>query len=561
MKSRVLRSIIRIAGTGILFVLLAAGIAAAEQEVTIHAGCPSRSAETVTARKSQNGYILSLPGFWDITAVTLEMEGSAFVRIGKDAQEIRPGEAADLSGAAGHPVELYKDTGRRIRVTILQGSEIPSLFLHVDDKEMRKVNRSKNNAITEGRAVYTEADGTVSYDGGISRLNCRGNNTFLYSKKPYQIRLEEKAALSGMNPGKTWVLLANWNDHSLLRNQVVLDLARETGLPSAVSCVQADLWINGAYNGLYLMCEKIQIKKQRVNLQDLEEDTEAVNTQPPESYPCFRTKTERLNLLRAYRIPENPEDITGGYILTIEKYARLRDYAVPGFRTKKDLSIRIKEPTYPSAEQAEYIGNLFDEMHEAVIAADGVCPRTGKNYSEYIDVPSFALKFLIEDWCKNYDILGGSQFMYKDSDTRDPLIHAGPAWDYDLSFGIMNGRGASPTGNYATAVSRKTSNLYWLLSRHTEFTDLAASIWQNGFRAAAAVLLGEAEAARESILRPLDEYAEKIEKSAAMNFSRWGYQSKATGPTGKDFRDAVRLLKEWIRQRTEFMDGQYKKQE
>ena len=46
-----------------------------------------------------------------------------------------------------------------------------------------------------------------------------------------------------------------------------------------------------------------------------------------------------------------------------------------------------------------------------------------------------------------------------------------------------------------------------------------------------------------------------------MNFSRWGYQSKATGPTGKDFRDAVRLLKEWIRQRTEFMDGQYKKQE
>ncbi len=558
MKS--IRGIIyRITVMGILFLLFMSTAAGADEGKVFRAGCPGSCSETVVTREKSAGvYILSLPGNWDIRKVTLELDGASVIYLGEDRQEIRAGEETDLSRYEGQKVPVRDEKQHNLgSLTIRQGSEIPALFLTVDAKELRKVNRSKDNEITAGRALYTEADGTVSYDGGITQLKGRGNNTFSYNKKPYQVKLSEKASLSGMNKAKTWILLANWNDVSLLRNQIVLDLAREAGLRCAVSCVQADVWINGEYNGLYLLTEKIQIGKKRIDLKDLEEETETVNTAPPGSYTRFRTKTATLNLVRGYNVPADPEDITGGYIFTLEKFARLRDYSVPGFRTKNDLSVRIKEPTYPSKAQTEYLGNLVNDMHLAVIADDGISPATGKSYTEYIDVPSFALKYLIEEWTKNYDYVGGSQFMYKDSDERDPLIYAGPAWDYDLSFGNMGDRGYKATGNYVTAISRKTSNLYWLLSRHDAFMDRVRETWRERFRPAAAILLGEAEAPEGSVLCSLDEYTERIRKSAEMNYARWGIPRVTDEKAGGSFENAAAYLKRWIAARTAFMDEVY----
>lgn len=557
--SRIRSMVYRIAVTGILFLLLLSPAAHADKDRIYRAGCPECCAETVISRKAVGGYwLLSIPGSWDTRNMTLEIEGASVFYLGDEKKEIRAGEEMDLSGYLGMRIPIRDENQRRIGdLMIRQGSEIPALFLTVDTKALGKVNHSKDNEITEGHAVYVEADGTVSYDGGIAQMKGRGNNTFSYNKKPYQIKLEKKAALSGMNKAKTWVLLANWNDVSLLRNQIVLDIAKETGLRNALSCVQADVWINGEYNGLYLMTEKIQIKKGRLDLKDLEEATEEVNSAAPGSFQIFKAKTENLSLIRGYRVPVNPDDITGGYIFTMEKYARLRDYKVPGFRTKKDLSIRIKEPTYPSREQTEYLGNLINNMHQAVIAEDGICKATGKSYTEYIDISSFALKYLIEDWTKNYDFFGGSQFMYKDADERDPLIYAGPAWDYDLAFGNMRDRGYSPNGNYLTAVSRRTSNLYWLLSRHDVFMEEVCGIWREKFRPAAAVLLGEAEAPDGSILCSLDEYSERIRKSAEMNYARWSISRNTDEKAGGSFDNAVAYLKRWIGQRTASMDENY----
>ena len=530
-----------------------------EKEKVIRAGCPSCCTETVLSRKGGRFYELYLPGSWDICRITLEIEGSGCIYLGDGQQEILPGTETDLSGYPGSPVPIYREG--RVKVgdlMIYQGSEIPAIFITVDAKAFQKVNKSKKNEITGGRIVYTEADGTVSYDGGITQLKGRGNNTFAYKKKPYQFKLEKKASLSGMPRAKTWILLANFNDISLLRNQIVMDMCREAGMRFALSCVQADVWVNGSYNGLYLLTEKPQIKKERIDIRNLEDETAAVNSAAADgSLSMFKTSTRELPLMRGYRVANNPEDITGGYLFTIEKYARLRDYGLAGFRTKKDLSIRIKEPTYPSREQVEYLGGLVYEMQLALIAEDGVNPVTGKSYTEYIDADSFALKYLTEEWCKNYDFIGGSQYMYKDSDERDPLIYAGPAWDYDLSFGNMQDRGHGPEGNYMTAVSRKTSNLNWLLSRHEDFMERVRKTWRERFRPAAAVLLGEQKPAEGSVIRPLDDYIAGIRNSAEMNYVRWGVGKNTDEKAGKSFENATAYLKNWIMRRTAFMDGVY----
>ena len=557
--NRILRTVIGISVLGILFAFFLPGKARAAEPAVFRAGCPSVSAVTVETRYGRTGYTLSLPGSWDAGKITLETDGTECLFLGKEKKEVRPGQEIDVREYLGMKVPVYNARLRQVGdLVVYQGSAIPALFLEVDVEQLRRANRSKDYEISSGRAVWCEADGTVSYDGPITQMKGRGNNTFSYSKKPYQVKLAEKASLSGMNQAKTWVLLANWNDVSLLRNQIALDMCRAAGLRNAVSCVQAAVWINGQYNGLYLIAEKIQIKKGRLELRDLEKETEKVNSEPVSSFAMFLDKTNRsYPLLRGYRIPENPEDITGGYIMTIEKFARLRDYKLPGFRTQKDLSVHIKEPTYPTREQVEYLAGVVNDMHQAVIAADGVNAATGKYYTEYIDPESFAVKFLIEDWTKDYDFIGGSQFMYKDSDDRDPLIYAGPAWDYDLAFGNLGDRGTMASGNYITAISRKTGNIWWLLSRHEDFMALVRKIWTEKFRPAAAVLLGEQEAGEDSAVRSLDSYVDAIRDSAKMNYARWTVSKTTYALSAGSFENAVSYLKKWIAGRTEFMDGEY----
>lgn len=555
---KIRKRIIRIAVTGILFLLFLAGSASALKERKLTASCPSVSGEQVTAQWKQGEMTLYLPGSWDLTKIRLTLEDSDTILLGDEKRAVSANEETDLSGLTGKKLKVLDGGGEgRGTLTILQGSHIPALFLEVDGEELKKVNRSKDNVITQGRAVYTEADGSVSYTGGLDQLKGRGNNTFRYSKKPYQIKLAEKASLSGMGKGRTWVLLANWTDLSLLRNQIVLDMSREIGLRNAVSCTQADVWINGLYQGLYLVTEKIQVGKGRIDIANLEKETEKVNGEPFDAGKIVTEKSTAYPLLRSYPQVKDPEDITGGYIMTIEKKHRMKDYVLAGFRTENELSIQIKEPTYPSRGQAEYLFARITEMQNALIAEDGTEPATGKRYDEYLDIQSFARRFLIEDWCKNYDFIGGSQFLYKDSDLNDPLIYAGPSWDYDLCFGNMEDRGYPATGKYLTAYRKKT-NLYWLLYNHEDFRNTVGDVWQNTFRQAAAVLLGETEAGPEGIIRSLDEYAEQIRDSAVMNSRRWPGGGGTTGRgAGGDFDNAIRYMKDWISTRTEWMDGEY----
>ena len=553
--SRAVRTLIRITVTGILFLLVLGGFASAAGGKTLVASCPSVCGEKVVSRSGRNGIILSIPGFWDLSKITLEMDGEQVLYLGSDKKEIAAGQETDLSGLTGKQMRLWNSKRELEHLTILQGSRIPSLFLEVDGNQLKKVNSSKENEITEGRATYIESDGTPAYDGPLKQLKGRGNNTFGYTKKPYQLKLDEKASLSGMGRGKTWLLLANYADVSLLRNQILLDLSREIGLKYAVKCVQADVWINGVYNGLYLLTEKIQIGKGRIDITNLEKATEKVNDQPFDPGKIITEKSKASPIMRSYPNVKDPEDITGGYIMTIEKPARMKYYVVTGFRTDNDLNIRIKEPTYPSREQEKYLLGRIAQMHSAILAEDGIEPETGRSYDTYLDTESFAQKFLIEEWCKNYDFYGGSQYLYKDSDLVDPLIYAGPSWDYDLSFGNMKDRGYLATGKYVAEYRRK-HNLYWLLSRHDSFRKKTEEIWRETFRPALSVLTGETEAEPDGILRSLDEYQERIRASAEMNYRRWG-TSHAVTAGGEDFDRAVAYLKRWIAERTTWMDREY----
>jgi len=546
----------------LLLLIATAGSALAKQcDIT----ASSRSVDpalTITARVVDNRHMLYIPGTWDPSAIRLDLGEDEALRIGD--MTVESGQTVDLTPLlGGQKHKLYSAKGKSLgTLQIYHGSAIPSVFFTVDADEFQAIQKSKNNEIFSGHVLFVEANGRVSYDGGLTSFHGRGNSTFAYIKKPFQVKLESGADLCGMGKSKTWILLANYIDLSLLRNQITLDLCREIGLRFAVACEPVDVYVNGLYNGLYLLTEKIQIDKDRIDIENLEKATEKVNDAPVNTYPTFDEEPKGLLSLRGYAIPNDPSDITGGYILEMEKSYRYREKIDNGFKTGKSICITIKEPTCASHAQVSYIAQLFDAFHDALMESDGVNPTSGMSYSEYIDTASFARKYVIEEFSKNFDALASSQFFYKDSDSVDPLIYAGPCWDYDLSYGnIETGsfvNGSLPHKLYLSATHSK-ANLWWLLSKQDSFMAEVQQVYNTLLVPAAEVLLGQREAPAGSYIQSIDDYVAQIEQSAQMNFSRWnpanvsGYKKSS----GKNFEQSVKGLKNFITKRIKFLSDEW----
>ncbi|MBO4355388.1 MAG: CotH kinase family protein, partial [Clostridia bacterium] len=125
-------------------------------------------------------------------------------------------------------------------------------------------------------------------------IRCRGNYSFIgvgINKKSYRIRFEEKVNFLGIGKGKarSYVLLANWCDRSLMRNAAAFSMAAEL---SAISFVPGftyvKLYLNGDYLGIYQLCEQCQTGKNRVNI---EENPDAVDADYLIELDCRAHKT------------------------------------------------------------------------------------------------------------------------------------------------------------------------------------------------------------------------------------------------------------------------------
>ena len=550
----------------LLFIFLACiAESQAEKPFVMTFECPSAAGNAqVLSRKVENNYQVFLPGCWDLRNIVISFNNADFVSF--DKKTMKSGESTDLSAMPGKKLTLTLNGKRKLgNITIYHGSTLANVHLTLDEKSLKKAIKDKHIIIPEGHALITAPDGKVDYDGELIQFKGRGNNTYSnkYAKKPFQFKLANKADLCGMGRGKTWLLIANYLDISLMRNQINLDLAREAGMRGAIECAQADVWLNGVYQGLYLLTEKIQINRSRLPLHNLEEETESLNELPAGSYKTFSEKDKNTGIeIRGYEIPNDPADITGGYILELDKPYRYDRGAESGFKTSTGLHFVVKEPSCVSRKQINYISGLVDSLWSGVQADSGYDPGTGAYYADFIDMESFAIKFLLEDFCKNFDVLAGSQFFFKDSDARDGKVYAGPCWDYDLCMGNINlqgiGSGLNPQGSWAVRVRNGRVNWYGMLYKHQDFQAEVRRVYHERFRPALAKLIGEAERDGGTI-RSLEQYADEIAASAEMNFIRFrpGNVQGIYQKSGKNHEDAKKYLFRWIRRRVASMDEEY----
>lgn len=349
-------------------------------------------------------------------------------------------------------------------------STLPSVNIQTSiDPEYIIAYSSKDTGV---KTTVMASDGEIIYRDSVSsgELKIRGNATKAYAKKPFQLKLSSGAPLFGMERDKTWLLLANYDDQSLIRNNIMYKIGNELGIDTC-EFQNVDLFINGEYYGIYLLCEKVEIDSGRVEISDLEKENDALNS----SYTQYSTSVTTgalidSTILTEYRYIKNviePTDITGGYLVELDNNYYKNELCY--FTTENDNHYVIKSPEYASQNEVEYIAKLFADMEEAIMSSNGY-NREGKHYSEYIDIDTLASAYILQELGRNYDTGSSSLYFYKDKDQNGSFtkIVKGPLWDCDNTLGNIHKNGASnPEGYWA-----KDRSIWSGLTKKPEFISL-----------------------------------------------------------------------------------------
>ncbi|NRA85681.1 MAG: CotH kinase family protein, partial [Gammaproteobacteria bacterium] len=121
-------------------------------------------------------------------------------------------------------------------------------------------------------------NGMISVQGGRGftdltetsmKIRGRGNSTWSkHPKKPYQMKLSNKAEFLGMPAKKKWLFLAEYSDKTLLRNTITFEMGYISLLDWTPRSTFAEVYLNDTYNGTYNITEKVEEGDNRVAIGD-----------------------------------------------------------------------------------------------------------------------------------------------------------------------------------------------------------------------------------------------------------------------------------------------------
>lgn len=411
--------------------------------------------------KEEGRCYVFLPGYAELDELVLQAQqpiclDGMTLDAGGSCGDIKLGWEYDLSGVPGMSTLVF-----------LRSSVLPTMYIDTASGNMDYIHQKKGNE--EGGTVRLyRSDGTMDYNGNFVSVKMRGNNTKYSDKKPYSLKLTAEGDLLDMGAAQKWILLSNSFDATHLRNKTCFDFAREFGLPYTPDNRWVDLYLNGEYAGLYLLSERNEIHPQRTDI--------------------------------------GPED---SFLVSMEMEYRLKEADLPHVLTQLGVALYIRDSDIPANGLLE----KFQSLEDAIRYPDHLDPKTGKHWSELMDLDSWARKYLLEEVFGNMD--GGQVSQYFFLDGRDPQgrIYAGPAWDYDMTL-------ANPV-----IYGYTTPNMMYLDTLSSFFGSAWYSmLWEDPQFASYTTELYEKECLpliNQFIQERMEEYSQEIRESAKMDQIRW----------------------------------------
>ena len=527
----------------------------------VTAMCATVDGVQLPAVKAGDLNYLFLPASSDITDLEVSFtcrpeQGSLIVRGDRGSRTMGEEQTLDVSALATETDGYYTVTaavgnGAALRVRIMQAAELPTLYLTSGSsaEDRAYIDASKEHS-TAAALRMLDANGGEIAATNITELKARGNSTFTYAqKKSYQIKLETAADLLQSDESvRTWVLLANYFDATLMHDKLFKDLAADLQMPYTASCDWVNLYYDGEYRGVYLLSEKNAVKSTGIDITDMEEAYEALN---PEYGKNMQTSSGENAYGMTYSYTTGltePENITGGYLLELNHD---RPDEVSGFITRKGKGMNVKSPGWCGEEAMRYISEYYQEFEDAVYAVDengaytGYNEATGKHYYDYVDRDSLVKIFLMQELALNPDGFISSLYFYKDA---DGILYAGPVWDQDMTLG---------TG-WTKQITPDTTDYHYLaeaLIQIPDFRDAVYRCYTESFAPLAKELLAQDGA--------VSNYAARLTDSAKMNFVLWSYirvgSPESAGHIWQNatYASVLADMQSWLTQRIDRLDERF----
>lgn len=302
---------------------------------------------------------------------------------------------------------------------------------------------------------------------------------------------------------KSWNLVANHGDKTLMRNTVGLKISSLFDMKYTPACKSVDVMVNGEFKGNYILCDKVQEGEGRIEV----------------------TKMNK-------KCTKEPE-ITGGYVILADFWAKEDNKTY--YESKKGVIYTINYPEEDNIipEQVEYIKNAFNLAEE----------ESYNNIINKIDIESFCKYLLIEDLCGNVEAFFST---YMTKERNDDKIYFGPVWDFDIAFDNYNktfpvyerkdftikiGKSAGTMNNLALKI----------LSNENVLKELK-NIW-NKYKTIASL---------EVLNKFIDEESKYIDQSQKLNFMRWDILNTLIlrNPVARgSFKAEVDFLKEFLQKK------------
>lgn len=426
-------------------------------------------------------------------------------------------------------------------IAFLHSAYLPALYVNTESGSLDYLNQDKNNKETGDMALYDE-EGVLRYKDKLKSVSGRGNQTWDCEKKSYGIKLRHAANLLEMGKAKNWVLLSNVYDESYIRNKITYEMARNAGMEETAELQYIDLYFNGVYAGMYMLCEKVEIANERIDITSLEEKNEELNGKNLEEAEDYLSED---GMEKGKLLTNNPEDITGGYLIEHD-YGEKYGAEISGFVTDNNDKYVIKSPECASKEEVSYIADLFQQMETAVMSADGYNHETGKYYTEYIDLESFAKKYIVEEISKNDGGGTTSAFFYKKPDCEDTRIYCGPVWDYDKGYGRVKNMDADPYSLGYETLHDSGTDFYYFLYQKPEFREAVRKYYKEYF----------SDYLEELQNAGIDTIVNEIRFSAILDGVRWKSMRSDDFVAYQDtnYEAVAAYIKDFIADRKEFLD-------
>lgn len=371
--------------------------------------------------------------------------------------------------------------------------------------------------LTLGTKQY--ASGNYEGTGGIKG---RGNTSWGQPKKPYSIKLASKASLLDIPKTKKYAIVPGYSDGSLVRNWMTYKASLLlSGIEYVPKCELVEVYLNGVYNGIYILVERVDIESNKINI--------------PEA---------------------TADELTGGYLIEKDIDGKIDFSADQWFNCpywanqSRDYFVLKTPETEDEALKEQMLAYLTDYMQSV---HNAVTDSGSEAWTQYVDAPSWIDFIILQEIAKNIDgNLKTSCYLVKKA--QDDKLYLTAPWDFDLAWGSTavswNNADYSHNDYYDCPDAQSAAGFMTINSSCPWFDKLYDD--HAAFRDALTLRYGELrQSFVPELLRLLRKGAAYISAAVPRDEQKWGVRVNA----------ATQYLENWIHGRLEWLDSEWLEQE